>query len=290
MPTLATTDAYPVLYFPAIVHQPRLPEKTSSSMVFVIGDIHSQIDKLKRILLSANLIDSREQWSAGDATLWFMGDYVDRGPDGIAVIDLIMRLQTEASATGGYVGALLGNHDVHMLAAHTLGAMSDGSRAGDFLASWHANGGDDHDLDRLTPHHVTWLMALPAMTLVENHLLAHADATFYNNYGKTIPQVNESIRAVLRSDTPKAWISLLDYFSQRRAFTDRFLGRERAARFLGTYGGRQFVHAHTPITKLNGRPPTEIREAYVYAGGLCVDVDHGLYMGGPGFVTQLNGV
>lgn len=238
---------------------------------------------------ACGLIDARGRWSGGATTLWFMGDYFDRGPDGVGTVEMIMRLQEEAVAAGGTVGALLGNHDVHVLAAHDLGDTPDGSREGTFLASWRANGGEDSDLNRLAAHHITWLKALPAMIVVEDHLLAHADATFYNNYGKTTAAANEAIAAVLHGPSPGAWASLLDYFSQRRAFTDRFLGRERATRFLRTYGGRRFVHAHTPIPKLNGKPAADIREAYVYAGGLCVDVDPGFYLGGPGFATTLNG-
>ena len=60
------------------------------------------------------------------------------------------------------------------------------------------------------------------------------------------------------------------------------------ARFLSLYGGRRFVHGHTPIGKLNGRRPEAVTAAHVYAGGLAVDVDAGLYLGGPGFVTILS--
>jgi hypothetical protein len=44
------------------------------------------------------------------------------------------------------------------------------------------------------------------------------------------------------------------------------------------------IHGHTPINKITGEPATE---ALVYAGGLCVNVDGGLYRGGEGFVYQL---
>lgn len=203
---------------------------------------------------------------------------------------MIMRLQVEATVAGGSVGALLGNHDILLLAAREWGDTPDGSRPGSFVASWRANGGEPEDLRRLEPRHVTWLKALPAMAIVDNHLLAHADATFYRNYGKNPAQVNEAIGAVLQSNAPGAWDTLLAYFSQRRAFNDRFLGRERAARFLRTFGGERLVHGHTPVARLTGKPAAEVTAAFVYAGGLCVDVDPGLYLGGPGFVAHLNGV
>jgi len=80
---------------------------------------------------------------------------------------------------------------------------------------------------------------------------------------------------------------LLDYFSQRRAFQDAERGPARVARFLSLYGGRRFVHGHTPIGKLNSQRPETVTAPYTYAGGLAVDVDAGMYLGGPGFVARL---
>ena len=40
-------------------------------------------------------------WSGGRASLWLLRDYVDRGPDGVGVIELIMRLQEQAADAGG---------------------------------------------------------------------------------------------------------------------------------------------------------------------------------------------
>ena len=49
--------------------------------MYVIGDIHGQIDKATAALREAGLIDGDAGWAGGTATLWFMGDYFDRGPD-----------------------------------------------------------------------------------------------------------------------------------------------------------------------------------------------------------------
>jgi len=35
-----------------------------------------------------------------------------------------------------------------------------------------------------------------------------------------------------------------------------------------------------------GRPDDQVTEPLVYAGGLCVNVDGGMYRGGPGFVYR----
>ncbi len=254
----------------------------------VMGDIHGQYEKLLGVLRGAKLIDGANHWTGGEAVLWFMGDYFDRGPDGIATLDFIRALQAEATAAGGRVGALIGNHDVLILAAQRFGERPSGGPGGTFLSSWRANGGVESDLARLTDDRAAWLRALPAMAREGDWLLAHADATFYQVYGRTIAGVNRHIQSILSGDEDRAWDLLLDYFSQRRAFQDPERGAARVARFLALYGGRHFVHGHTPIGKLNGQKPEQVSAAYTYAGGLAVDVDAGMYLGGPGFVAELS--
>jgi len=255
--------------------------------MYVIGDVHGQIEKTRAALRKAGLIDTTGRWAGGAATLWFMGDYFDRGPDGIAAIDLIRSLQTQAAAAGGRVGALLGNHDVLILAARRFGERPSGGPGGTFLSSWRINGGVESDMARLTSERAEWLRGLPALALDGDRLLAHADATFYQVYGRSVVAVNNHIHAILRSGDAEAWDQLLDYFSQRRAFQDRDLGPARVGRVLALYGGRQLVHGHTPICKLNGCRPEEVGGPLVYAGGLAIDVDAGMYMGGCGFVACL---
>lgn len=255
--------------------------------MYVMGDIHGQYEKMRAALRGSGLIDADDHWSGGTATLWFVGDYFDRGPDGIAAIDLVRSLQAEAPAAGGRVGALLGNHDVLILAAHRFGERPSGGPGGTFLSSWRINGGVESDMARLTPERAAWLRELPALALDDERLLLHADATFYQVYGRTIPAVNRHIRAILHSGDAAAWDLLLDYFSQRRAFQDRDLGPARVGRVLACYGGRQLVHGHTPIPKLNGCALEAVKGPLIYAGGLAVDVDAGMYMGGCGFVACL---
>jgi hypothetical protein len=255
--------------------------------MYVMGDIHGQYEKMRGALRAADLIDAGDAWTGGAATLWFMGDYFDRGPDGIAAIDLIRSLQHQATAAGGRVGALLGNHDVLIMAARRFGARPSGGPGGTFLSSWQLNGGVESDLHRLTKARIDWLCSLPALQVDGGRLLAHADATFYQVYGRSVFGVNRHISAILHSDDATAWDHLLDYFSQRRAFQDRDLGPARVGRVLNLFGGRQLVHGHTPIAKLSGCRPEDITCPLIYAGGLAVDVDAGMYLGGCGFVACL---
>jgi hypothetical protein len=252
----------------------------------IVGDIHGQYDKLLRLLRISGLIDAELAWAGGGARLWLMGDFFDRGPGAIEVVDLVMRLQREAAAAGGQVASLIGNHEPLILAARRFGERPTGW-GGTFMSDWRRNGGDDATLARLTPAHVAWLGALPAMALVGDLLLMHADSAIYSSYGDTIDAVNEAIRALLASDDAAAWDRLLGQFSERLAFADSDPdGTARAARVLADFGGRRIVHGHTPISYQRRCPDEQVVEPFVYAGGRCVNVDGGMYRGGPGFVYR----
>ena len=257
------------------------------SAVYVIGDVHGQLEKLRGLLRGVKLIDKTETWSGGDNTLWLMGDLVDHGPDGIGAVELVMRLQQQAARSGGRVQVLVGNHDVLLLAAHRFGARPIPGSEKTCVDYWRENGGQEADLERITPDHVRWLSDLPAMALEGDHLLAHADALLYTRYGQSIAQVNHALTGLLQSDDVVGWDRLLDEFGEHHAFVDGTTGADRARAFLDEFGGRQLVHGHTPITKLTGQPPEAVREPLLYAAGLCLDLDPGMYLGGPGFLYRL---
>ena len=101
---------------------------------FIIGDIHGHYKPLTQLLrFDGQIIDKDLRWNAGDATLCFMGDYFDRGPDGVSVVRLIMRLQREAEMVGGRVIALLGNHEVALLGARRF---SKKNKSSPFFSAW----------------------------------------------------------------------------------------------------------------------------------------------------------
>ena len=258
----------------------------SSRPIFIIGDVHGHLKKLVKLLQDAQLIDAECSWKAGTATLWFMGDFVDRGPDGIAVLDLVMRLQAEAEAVGGSVASLLGNHEMLLLAAYRFGRRSTGLGS-NFLTRWKQNGGNRKDIAGLTMRHLDWIAHLPAMALVDDYLLLHADAPFYITCGRTIDEVNATFNKLLSRSDALAWEEMLEEFARRGAFMHTSTGEEFARRFLRIFGGRQLIHGHTPISSVLRCQPTKVDSPWIYAGGQCVNVDGGMSLGGSGFVHQL---
>jgi Calcineurin-like phosphoesterase len=258
--------------------------------VFVVGDVHGCIAQLEHLLQREGVLTASLEWAAENSSLVFIGDYTDRGKDGIACTELVMHLESEAVKQHGQVFALLGNHDMLLLGAKKFGdeAVPNERPVGvgkSLLEQWQTNGGGKlSDLERLQAHHIAWLEQRPAMLLLDQTLLVHADTLNYLDYGSTITEVNTNIHHGLRSDNILAFDKLDERFANRNAFFNR---SNEAHDFLKTFGGSRIIHGHTPIAKVTGQEPKTVKQALEYADGLCVNVDHGLYLGGEGFCFRL---
>ncbi|MFI6847140.1 metallophosphoesterase [Kitasatospora sp. NPDC050467] len=262
--------------------------------LYVVGDVHGYLDELIAELRHQGLIDADGHWSAGRSRIWFLGDFTDRGPDGIGVIDLVMQLAAEAAAAGGYCRALMGNHELLFLGASRYGDEPVQSTAGtaSFLAAWRLNGGQQHDLDRLEAHHVSWLSRLPAMALEDGHLLLHSDTTAYLEYGESIAEVNDAVHDLLADEGVDEWWDCFRRFTKRFAFRGD-AGPQAVHELLDTYGGSRIVHGHSPIPYLTGAvhaddgAPLHIPGPYIYADDLAVAMDGGVTMEGRLLVARL---
>lgn len=251
-----------------------------------MGDVHGHSERLRELLRSVDLIGPGGDWSGGSAELWFVGDYVDNGPDGLGTIDLIRMLQQQAQAAGGRVGALLGNHDVLLLAAYRAGDKQRRSTERSFHQDWLENGGTPSDLDGLTEEQAQWLTNLPAAVRLGDTLVMHADSLFYLAYGGSLPALNRTLRRLLEESTPSSLDRLLIDFTQHRELLGP-RGWSNLQRLQKNYGGRRLVHGHTPISKITNAPAETIQEAYEYLDGQVVNIDGGIYLGGPGFLYEL---
>ncbi|MEU6530394.1 metallophosphoesterase [Streptomyces sp. NPDC046928] len=265
--------------------------------LFVVGDVHGYLDELTAALQEKGLIDSAGSWCAGTARLWFLGDFTDRGPDGIGVIDLVMRLSAEAAASGGYCKALMGNHELLLLGAKRFGdtPVNSGAGTATFQAAWLLNGGQKTDMDRLQDHHLQWMSRLDAVEEVDGHLLVHSDTTAYLDYGRSIEEVNDTVRETLtRNDADEVW-DLFRKLTKRFSFRDEG-GAQAVRSLLDTYGGTRIVHGHSPIPYLLGEVGSEdgednsgplVEGPHVYADGLAIAMDGGVTMAGKLLVQQL---
>src|SRR4051794_11089577 len=102
--------------------KPRLPDGVR---IYAIGDVHGRADLLQSLL---TVIDADlDRASPGRAIQVFLGDYVDRGPDSRAVLDILIRRRETHETV-----CLKGNHE-----AFLLDVLKDPSR----LQDWRHYGG-----------------------------------------------------------------------------------------------------------------------------------------------------
>ncbi|MBE1465911.1 hypothetical protein H4W33_004923 [Kibdelosporangium phytohabitans] len=255
---------------------------------YVIGDVHGHRAELAGALRALGLVDEDANWSGGADHLWFLGDFVDRGPDGVGVIDLVMRLCAQAREAGGQVDSLLGNHEILLLGMHKFGDTDVPSDFGprSFARSWEINGGQASDQEALTAEHLDWLTSRPVLALVGDHLLMHSDTIEYLQWGETVEEINAAVLELLRSDDLAGWWECWRRMTTRYSFRGP-QGPEVAEQLMDILGGKQIVHGHSVIADQLGILPAQVEAPYEYAGGKVLGIDGGLFVGGPCLIVPL---
>jgi serine/threonine protein phosphatase 1 len=149
--------------------------------IYCIGDIHGRLDLLRQL---HGLIAGDAAGFAGQRTLVYLGDYIDRGEQSKAVIDLLL----DAPLPGFEAVYLLGNHEQALL---------DFLRHPRSVASWLTFGGratlhsygvsvtregllDDLErlrddlLDRLPPRHLEFYQDMKLLYQAGSYCFVHA--------------------------------------------------------------------------------------------------------------------
>lgn len=95
---------------PESIARPPIPAVPPGQIVYAVGDIHGEAGLLRRLLESLRQ-DLAGRTDKPAATLIFLGDYIDRGPDSRAVLDLLL----SDPLPGARLRFLRGNHEQTML-------------------------------------------------------------------------------------------------------------------------------------------------------------------------------
>ncbi|WP_020652020.1 symmetrical bis(5'-nucleosyl)-tetraphosphatase [Massilia niastensis] len=172
---------------------------------YAIGDLQGCAHEAQ--LLLDHIIEDAK----GDARILFVGDLINRGPDSLTAL---RRMKALSEASGGKVEALLGNHDLHLIAV-AVGAQS-ASRT-DTLDGILAAPDRDELID--------WLRRRPLAMFVDAHLLVHAGVAAQWDVAQTMALAAE-VEAVLRGD---GWIDFLRqmYGNEPNHWDDSLAGVDR---------------------------------------------------------------
>jgi len=107
-PTAARTPVRPA----AAVGEASRVALRPGQVVAAIGDVHGDLTALRGALKLAGVLDDADRWCGGDRIVVITGDYLDRGDDEQEILALLPELQSQATAAGGALHALLGNHEL----------------------------------------------------------------------------------------------------------------------------------------------------------------------------------
>ena len=249
----------------------------------VVSDVHGHLDVLRERLAAHGLLH-RDSWAGGDRHLWFLGDYVDRGPEGLGVVELVRRLEAGARASGGRVTPLLGNHELQFLAARHFGErpVRPGSDVS-WLSGWRRYGGVDEELRLVSDDQVDWMTRLPLVDEEDGVLLLHSDTDAYLELGRSVAEINAAGHRILTGRDPVEWAFLHQLMTRR----GDFLNAERAAAFLHALGGHRVVHGHSPLGGVFRLEKSARTRPHVYADGRATAIDGGVFEGGALIVAEL---
>jgi len=175
---------------------------------YVIGDLQGCAHEAS--LLLARIAEDA-QTHGRQARILFVGDLINRGPESLTAL---RRMKALAEGSAGRVEALLGNHDLHLLAV-AVGAQkaTRSDTLDEILVA--------PDCDEL----IAWLRQRPLAMFVDAHLLVHAGVPPQWSAEQTMRLAGE-VEAVLRGD---GWIDFLAnmYGNQPERWDDSLSGTER---------------------------------------------------------------
>lgn len=168
--------------------------------IYLIGDVQGCDTALQRLFDELDFSASRDQ-------AYFLGDLVNRGPDSLAVLRRVQRLQ-------GSAHTVLGNHDLHLMA---LAAGTHKPRADDTLnAVLQAP-----EREAL----VDWLRAQPLALQAHGFLMVHAGVLPNWTVAQTLNLAAE-VQQQLRGHNWRQFFPTL-YGNQPDQWSDTLVGAER---------------------------------------------------------------
>jgi serine/threonine protein phosphatase 1 len=204
---------------------------------WVIPDIHGCLKTLKA-LLENQIRPSKHDW------FYFLGDYIDRGPDSKGVIDYIRNLQDDQYN----VRLLRGNHEDYCLQACTYKKrLRDYFPGNNIISEWKRFGGKEtmqsfgiKKPSDIPEKYIQWMNELEYYIELDNFLIVHAGFNFM------LDNIFEDLEAML--------------------WTREFVPDKDKLK------GKTVIHGHVPINL------EMIYHLIDYKAYQFIDLDNGIYM------------
>jgi hypothetical protein len=228
--------------------------------IVAVGDLHADPSAAFQVLQMAGIVDGAGRWIAGDTVLIQTGDSTDKGPSSLQVAQLLMRLETEATAAGGRLITLLGNHEVMNLQndlryVHPLDTAEFGGPEAR-QAAFAPTGA----LGR-------WYRSRNAVAVVDGNLFVHGgvSARFAHHSASALSQM---VRAGIDGSDPERVLGREGPLWYRGFFlADEAIACAEAESVLAQQGARRMIVGHT--VQREGR-------IGVRCGGRLIGIDTGI--------------
>jgi bis(5'-nucleosyl)-tetraphosphatase (symmetrical) len=246
--------------------------------IYAIGDIQGCFDELLRLLEAISFDSQSDQ-------LWFTGDLVNRGPKSLETLRFVKSLGQSAIT-------VLGNHDLHLLAASCTSRTSHKKNSLDQVL-------EAPDRDEL----LDWLRHRPLFHYNDNFCLIHAGLPPQWDFQQT-QQMAKLAEQALRAPDYQLFVSQM-YGNQPDAWSPDLKGIDRLRfiincftrmRYCDSQGRLDFDHNGPPGTQpknlmpwfeVPNRKNSELRivcghwsSLGYYEGQNCYAIDTGCLWGG----------
>lgn len=141
-------------------------------MHYAISDIHGCIKTLKELIKTIEAVSS-------DNTYYFLGDYIDRGPDSKSVLDYLIDLKHSKQA----IHIIRGNHEEMMLNTYLNNDIEDyllwmNNGASQTLKNYNVPNGIYHLTSYIPRKYIEFIESMPYFIETEKFILVHAGINF----------------------------------------------------------------------------------------------------------------
>ena len=221
--------------------------------ILALSDIEGEFDAFRNLLIGNKVIDGNYNWIFGKNHVVICGDLFDRGARVTEYVWLLYKLEQEASAAGGYVHVVLGNHDIMNM-------------GGDFryvnpkyLADAKKLNKEYKDLFAQNTEIGRWLKTKNIMEKVGRNLFMHGGVSpQVNKIQWPLDAINNYVRPWYAVDIEKIPDSVYLFFSDyspfwyRGYFTAPLATQAQVDSTLSLYDVKKIVVGHTIIEHVDG--------------------------------------